>query len=44
MELSAYETIGIYAKLCKHCSRNTLLQFEDEFTCVMKRKHELSKK
>ena len=38
-----------YAKNCGHCNRNTLLPYEDEFTClscgynVNKRKHELSK-
>ena len=38
-----------YAKQCGHCSRNTLLPYEYEFTCMScgynasKRKHELSK-
>ena len=43
------EIIEKYAKQCLHCSRNTLLPYEYEWTCfscnyvVSKRKHELSK-
>ena len=49
MQLSEDEIIEEYAKQCGHCSRNTLLRYEYEFTCiscgynVIKRKHELSK-
>ena len=49
MELSEDQIIEKYAKNCGHCSRNTLLPYEYEFTCfvcgynVNKRKHELSK-
>ena len=49
MELSEDGIIQKYAKNCGHCSRNTLLPYEYEFTClscgynVNKRKHELSK-
>ena len=48
MELTEDEIIQNYAKKCGHCNRNTLLQYEHEFTCfscgykVIKRKHELS--
>ena len=49
MELTGDESIQKYAKQCGHCSRNTSLPYEYEFTCfscgynVNKRKHELSK-
>ena len=49
MELTEDEIIQKYGKRCGHCNRNTLLQYEYEFTCfscgynVNKRKHELSK-
>ena len=49
MELTEDESIEKYGKHCGHCSRNTLLPYEYEFTCfscgfnVNKRKHELSK-
>ena len=49
MELSEDKIIEKHAKNCGHCKRNTLLQYEYEFTCVAcgynvnKRKHELSK-
>ena len=49
MELTEDQTIEKYAKKCLHCSRNTLLPYEYEFTCITcgfnvnKRKHELSK-
>ena len=49
MELTEDEISQKYAKQCKHCSRNTLIPYEYEFTCflcehnVIKRKHELSK-
>ena len=49
MELTEDEIIQKYAKICGHCSRNTLLPYECEWTCfscgynVNKRKHELSK-
>ena len=49
MELTEDQIIEKYAKKCLHCSRNTLLPYEYEFTCfscgfnVNKRKHELSK-
>ena len=50
MTLSEDEIIQKYAKRCGHCSRNTLLPYEYEWTCiscgynVYKRKNELSKK
>ena len=49
MNLSEDEIIQKYGKHCGHCNRNTLLQYEYEFTCiacgynVIKRKNELSK-
>ena len=49
MELTEDEIIQKHAKRCRHCSGNTLLPYEYEWTCfscgynVMKRKHELSK-
>ena len=49
MELTEDQIIEKYAKKCLHCSRNTLLPYEYEYTCfscgynVNKRKHELSK-
>ena len=49
MELSEDEIIKKYAKQCGHCSRNTLLPYKYEWTCVscgynvIKGKHELSK-
>ena len=50
MELTEDEIIQKYAEKCLHCSRNTLLPYDYEFTCITcgfnvnKRKHELSKK
>ena len=47
--MSEDEIIEKHAKICKHCNRNTLLQYEYEWTCIpcgfnlIKRKHELSK-
>ena len=49
MELTKDEINEKYAKRCGHCNRNTLLPYENEFTCfscgfnVSKRKQELSK-
>ena len=49
MNLSETEIIQKYAMKCGHCERNTLLPYENEWTCfscgfnVIKRKHELSK-
>ena len=49
MELTEDEKIIKHAKKCGQCNRNTLLPYENEFTCiscgynVIKRKHELSK-
>ena len=49
MELTEDKIIQKCAKGCGHCSRKTLLPYENEFTCfscgynVIKRKHELSK-
>ena len=49
MELTEDEITQKYSKQSGHCSRNTLLPYEYEFTCfsrgynVIKRKHELSK-
>ena len=49
MNLSEHEIFEKYGKQCGHCSRNTLLPYEYEFTCiacgcnVRKQKHELSK-
>ena len=49
MELTEDEIIQKLAKNCRHCNRNTLLPYENEFSCfscgynVIKRKHELSK-
>ena len=48
MELTEDEIMQKYAKHCGPCSRNTLLPYEYEFTCiacgfnVSRRKHELS--
>ena len=50
MELTEDQIIEKYAKKCLHCSRNTLLPYEYEYTCfscgynVNKRKNEHSKK
>ena len=49
MVLTEDKIIEKYGKRCGHCNRNTLLPYENEFTCfscgynVNKRKHELSK-
>ena len=49
MEITEVEIIEKHAKKCGHYNRNTLLPYENEFTCfscgynVNKRKHELSK-
>ena len=49
MELIEDENIEKYGKQCSHCSRNTFLPYEYEFTCfscgynVIKQRHELSK-
>ena len=49
MKLTEDEIIQKYAKICRHCNRNTLFPYEYAFTCfscgynVNKRKHELSK-
>ena len=49
MNLNEDEIIQKYAKQCKHCSRNNLLPYGYEFTCissgynVIKRKNENSK-
>ena len=49
MELTEDQTNEKYAEPCGHCLRNTLLPFENEFTCVscgynvIKQNHELSK-
>ena len=48
MELAEDEIVKKYAKHCGHCNRNTLLQYEYEFTCIscgfsLLKKHELSK-
>ena len=49
MDLRQDENIQKYGKQCRHCSRNTLLPYEYEWTCfscgynVNKRKHEVSK-
>ena len=49
MELTEDEIIQKYAKLCRHCNRNTLLPYEYEWSCFScnyvesKRKNELSK-
>ena len=49
MELTEDEIIQNYAKKCGHCSRNTSLPYEYEWTCfssgfnLIKRKHELTK-
>ena len=49
MELTEDEIIEKYGKKCLHCSRNTLLPYEYEWTCfscgynLLKRKHEISK-
>ena len=43
------EILQKYGKQCGHCNRNTLLLYENEWTCfscgynVIKRKHELTK-
>ena len=49
MNLSEDEIIQKYGKRCGNCNRNTLLPYENEWSCVSsgynvnKRKHELSK-
>ena len=49
MQLSEDKKIQKYGKLCGHCNRNTLLPYENEFTCVVcgynviKRKQEFFK-
>ena len=49
MQLSEDEVIEQIAKQCGHCSRDALLPYEREFTCVscgykiIKRKNHLSK-
>ena len=49
MELTEDENIKHYAEHCGHCSRNTLLPYEYDWTCfscgynVIKRKNELTK-
>ena len=49
MELTGDQIIEKHAKQCKHCSRNTLLPYEYEITCIpcgfnlIKRKHEFTK-
>ena len=46
MELTEDEIIQKHGKRCRHCNRNTLLPYENEYTCrinLIKRKHELSK-
>ena len=49
MEITEDEIIQKYGKKCGQCNRNTLLPYDNEFTCfscgynVNKRKHELSK-
>ena len=49
MEITEDQINEKYAKQCRHCNWNTLIPYENEFTCiscgynVLKRKHELSK-
>ena len=49
MKLSEDKIIQKYGKRCGHYNRNTLLPYENDWTCfscgynVIKRKHELSK-
>ena len=49
MELTDDEIIKNYAKQCRHCNRNTLLPWENDFTCIscgyniIRQNHELSK-
>ena len=49
MELRENESYTNFAKFCGNCNRNTLLPYEDEWTCtscrfnLIKRKHEFSK-
>ena len=49
MEFSEDEIFEKYAKHCCHCSRNTLLPYQYDWTCIscgfnlIKRNHELSK-
>ena len=49
MELTEDEIMQKYAKQFRHCSRNVLLAYEYEWSCLScrynlsKRKHELSK-
>ena len=49
MNLSEDEIIKKYAKQFGHCNRNTLLPYEDEWSCIscgfnlIERIHELSK-
>ena len=35
MELSEDEIIQKYAKHCGHCSRNTILAYDFEWTCIL---------
>ena len=34
MNLSEDETVEKYANQCKHCSQNTLLPYENEWSCI----------
>ena len=49
MNLSEVEILQMYGKQCRHCILNTLLPYEDAWTCfsccysVIKKKHELHK-
>ena len=49
MELTEDQILKKHAKHCGHCSQNTLLPYEYEWSCIscglnlIKRKHELSK-
>ena len=49
MEITEDQIIEKYGENCRHCNRNTLLPYENEWTCfscgynLIKRKHELSK-
>ena len=49
MKLSEDRIIEKYAQCCGYCNRDTLFQYEYEWTCiscgynVIKRKHEFSK-
>ena len=48
MKMSEDELIERYGNKCGHCSRNTLLRYEYDFTClscgynIIKRKKELT--